>query len=684
MLNIFRSTQSSSDLEEHEMTNAAGEADEEGDSSNGAQLYATGGIANLQFLRTFLYQTYTNIVNIFPLLKDFIPMPTNQPPPNYRLKPINPYRRVPYPSRNNRGDTGLVCQSKNCKKRATHSTVYSASRHPHLTGVKCPIDDGFYRTYNTKHFVAQLREINRRILDTADNNHLDNMELHRMLNSPPTPPGNQLLNGPPTPPATQATRNEIDHQPAERNPRECSGVYGQIAGGHSSRANALCPVNACKACCLKLNTNGRKPCRKHNSMLVRTQKEIRENGRVSIVSSQPIQNVVNPSVGDSSEDSAGPPVTQAGRSNGVAKYKGRLQADFLNEYRALTLKREADERRRAATLDQASRTIALVVWTGSPDDPLGSWGGVVHAQSWPQFALEESKQMKDLTVEILGPDWNGNLQVWNEEHQLWLHTTMDITVTYPINTRKLLVVFPGIRPSSCHEVDRHLASVSTGGKKDAMTLTAFIQRNNSRNNSATPPQRTKGNTNIFDVESYSTPSPQPITPMAADKGKVTVCSIDPRSTCTINERRSTPEASTSRVHTQKKRARSPSIVSSDIEVLVPDPTTPSRKREKQSWSESVTMRDMKRLHDLTREGPNKMQVVHAFAKVFGRQFKFTSSIAHYCRWCDAITPERLGEFVSRNKEMIVAEARQHHFLTEWRSTDATRFEKVMPSKRVKL
>ncbi|KAH9816126.1 hypothetical protein DFH28DRAFT_1125557 [Melampsora americana] len=491
------------------------------------------------------------------------------------------------------------------------------------------------------------------------------MELHRMLNSRPTPPGNQLLNGPPTPPATQPTRNEIDHQPAERNPRECSGVYGKIAGGHSSRANPLCPVNACKACCLKLNTNGRKPCRKHNSMLVRTQKEIQENGRVSIVSSQPNKNVVNPSVGDSSEDSAGPPVTQAGRSNGVAKYKGRLQADFLNEYRALTLKREAEERRRAATLDQVqSNSITKLI----------------AIPNWPQFALEESKQMKDLTVEILGPDWNGNLQVWNEEHQLWLHITMDITVTYPINTHKLLVVFRGIRPSLCHKVDCHLASVSTGRKKDSMTLTAFIQRNNS----ATPPQRTKGNTNIIDMQSYSTPSPQPITPMAADKGKGTVSSINPRLTCTINERRSTPEASTSRVHTQKKRACSPSIVSSDIEVLVPDLTTPSRTRENQLWSESVTMRDMKRLHDLTREGPNKMQVVHAFAKVFGQQFKFTSSIAHYCRWCDAITPKRLGEFVSRNKEMIVAEARQHHFLTEWRSTDATRFEKVMPSKQVKL
>ncbi|EGG12001.1 uncharacterized protein MELLADRAFT_101881 [Melampsora larici-populina 98AG31] len=604
---------------------------------------------------------YKLLANIFSNLFNIVTMPAIEVP-NYQLKAINPYRRVPLPPLPTDTETGLICKSKSCKQRPTHLTVYFKSQHKHLIGVKCPIDDAFIRTYNSKHFQDQLRAVNRRVIDPS----AGTMDLDRLMHAPPTPPATQPATG---------TSNRAEGRPAGASAtagidRECKGIGGKIASGHQPRKNDKCAANACKSCCLKLNTSGRHPCNKHNSMAKRQQKEIKDHGRVSIISSLPTRNLsdfaASSSVADPDHESSGSlAITQASRSKGVKKYKGRVQTDFLDEYRTMTLQQESAARRRTVQHKTASRTIALVVWAGPK----------VHAASWPDFALKESLDMKALVVEQLGPEWKGNLQVWNEENQLWLHTSMDILVTYPVNTRKILVVFPQIKPEDCHDVDRHLASVSTGGKTGAMTMCAFIQRKSS----ATPQGKAKGKGKgrVITLRSSSEPEHRQSPPH--------VKSNLPAQGLQFDNVGGTPGPSKSR-QPPEKRARSPSLEISKVDYpATPDKSSSQQatRRRQPQWSKSATMDEMLRLYKLTLDGPNKHDNQEAFVAVFGTRFRYViSTISHYCRWCEALD-KRLKPFVDRHGDMKVADARKHHFNAEWRKTDS-RFDDQPPPKRVKL
>ncbi|KAH9825231.1 hypothetical protein DFH28DRAFT_1047454 [Melampsora americana] len=600
---------------------------------------------------------------------NFLPMPISITVPNYNLKPINPFRRVPYPPASAGTETGLVCKSKFCRTRPTHSTVYQTSSHKHLTGVKCPIDGQFYRTYNSKHFYDQLRAINSRV-----NSSCEDMDLARLLSQP---------NAPPTPPATQQPIGG-NTQPSATNSRhgaafnECIGVHGHTAPGHNPRNNAKCDAQACKACCLKFY-KGDTPCRKHTSMAKRKEKEIRDNGRISVIPSRTNDNVIDlisSSAGDSDNPIA-PRNTQGGRAMGVRQYKGRMQTDFLDEFRVLTLQREAAERKRNVTVENASKTIALVVWHGSNHDHTGHWGGMVHAGSWPQFALGESVDIRTLVSQELGDSWSGNLQVWNEDNQLWLHTSLDILVTYPEKVRKILVVFPGLDPYACHEVKRHLASVSTGGRQESMNMTAFIQRNTPD----TPKKDLKGKGKTIYLQS---PSP-PVGSQSPIEIQTTSDTLD---NTTNNSTEFNTDVMDDGGHREaglpqpnpKKRQRSMTIETSDIEIV--QLNIPNAGGQ---WSQTATIRQLKEVYELSRDGPNKINQQAAFKKVFSNRFRFIpSTISHYCRWCDLIRPDRLDLFVAQHGDMTVASVRKRHFKSEWRASDLTRFEQHQPPKRVKL
>ncbi|KAH9809237.1 hypothetical protein DFH28DRAFT_905892 [Melampsora americana] len=619
----------------------------------------------------------------------FIPMPSSQVP-NYNLTPINPYRRVPLPPLSAGTETGLLCKSKTCKGRPTHSTVYFASTHKHLTGVKCPIDKDFLQTYTSKHFYDQIRALNRRVIDTAvttiNNSHREVMDLTRMLNAPPTPPSTQQASG------GDISRPAINSRKGAA-PNECIGVNRQTTLGHNPRNNAKCPAQACKACCLKLY-KGEPPCSKHPAMARRQDKEVREHGRVLIIPSETNENVIDLISSSIGEEPITPSTSQSGRSMGVQRYQGRLKTAFLDEFRYLTLQKEAAERRRNVSVDNASKTIALVVWHGIDESLFASesWGGMVHASSWPQFALGESKDIKNMVAEELGTEWSGNLQIWNDKNQLWLHTAMDISVTYPANTRKILVVFPAIKPSECHEVTRHLASVSAGGRKDSMNLTAFIQRN-----TPATPQKNK---NIKGHTVYlRSPSVSDISQLAGGRSSSPPPSSSagndhlPHIHHTIEE--TPPQPTGSGQPNPKKRFRSPSIESSDIEEInirnerrEGPPVSSSRKSS--VWSKMATMRELHQVYQLTQDGPNKFQLEEAFHSVFGNKYRFVpSTISRYCRWCEKIRlqssdKQSLDRFVDQHGDMKVESARKHHFNVLWRSTDATRFEQHVPPKRVKF
>ncbi|KAH9815280.1 hypothetical protein DFH28DRAFT_1221357 [Melampsora americana] len=627
--------------------------------------------------------------------------------PNYNLTAINPYRRVPYPPLPSGTETGLVCNSKSCRTRPTHSTVYFKSQHKHLTGVKCPIDssnkDIFLRTYNSAHFQAQLRTLNRGVIDSAAiviENRVPTdefMELHRLMNAPPTPPATQA--------STSTTTERRPAGTANNASLECKGVNGHIAAGHQIRKNERCPVNACKACCLALNTTGLTPCPKHHSMAKRQQKEIEENGRVSIIPTLPDRNIVDltssPSVAvaeprEQPMDTLA--ITQGGRSKGVRKYKGKVQTDFLDEYRRISLEQQAAARKRTAKSETASKTIALVVWAGLEEHPLGYWGGWAHAESWPDFCLGECNEIKELVAQQLGENSKAKLQVWNEDNQLWLHTSMDIVVTYPVKTRKILVVFPGLNPSECNDTDRHLASVSTGDRKASMTMAAFIQRKES----ATPKRKVKGKARIIDLQSSPEPDSQKISsrvrdestpPSTPQRGEFPKDDL-PHESSIIPPRQSVS-------HQANKRLRSPSIDilrSPSIDIGSSSTLTngndssnrrpakrPKRSRQEQMWSNIATMAELSRLYQLTLDGPQKLNNGEAFEVVFGNRFIYaTSTISHYVRWCEALDLEkRLAPFVAQNGEMKVANARRNHFLAQWRRTDS-RFDDAKPVKNVRL
>ncbi|KAH9814853.1 hypothetical protein DFH28DRAFT_1166331 [Melampsora americana] len=587
----------------------------------------------------------TTLIAPFSFL-NFLPMPISITVPNYNLKPINPFRRVPYPPASAGTETGLVCKSKFCRTRPTHSTVYQTSSHKHLTGVKVIInylyDDCCSKTYW-------------------------NECIWILPNAPPTPPATQQPIGGNTQPSATNSRHGAAFN-------ECIGVHGHTAPGHNPRNNAKCDAQACKAF-----YKGDTPCRKHTSMAKRKEKEIRDNGRISVIPSRTNDNVIDlisSSAGDSDNPIA-PRNTQGGCAMGVRQYKGRMQTDFLDEFRVLTLQREAAERKRNVTVENASKTIALVVWHGSNHNHTGHWGGMVHAGSWPQFALGESVDIRALVSQELGDSWSGNLQVWNEDNQLWLHTSLDILVTYPEKVRKILVVFPGLDPYACHEVKRHLASVSTGGRQESMNMTAFIQRNTPD----TPKKDLKGKSKTIYLQS---PSP-PVGSQSPIEIQTTSDTLD---NTTNNSTEFNTDVMDDGGHREaglpqpnpKKRQRSMTIETSDIEIV--QLNIPNAGGQ---WSQTATIRQLKEVYELSRDGPNKINQQAAFKKVFSNQFRFIpSTISHYCRWCDLIRPDRLDPFVAQHGDMTVAYVRKRHFKSEWQASDLTRFEQHQPPKRVKL
>ncbi|KAH9817806.1 hypothetical protein DFH28DRAFT_888971 [Melampsora americana] len=627
----------------------------------------------------FIYQQVLSwISKTFPVVVHFFPMPKAKKVSCYFLTPINPYRPVPNPGKH--GETALVCRSKSCKSRPTHSTTYFESKYKHLVGVQCPIDpSSFTRTYNCEQFTSEVGAINRSPFVTpgAINREMDLHCMLNALNAPQPEPPMGMLDVLPTPPPTQPMRipefnGRIEDTGTPANAGECKGVNGSIAPGHQSRNNTLCTVDACKACCLRLNKGpGAIACRKHNAMGRRHLKEIQENGRVSIVPSRPC-NVINlatsSSVTHSDDDMLGHASGQGARSHGVRPFKGCINLTFLDGYRTKSLQQEADNRQRTANVANASKAIALVVWPGSKDDPSGSWGGMVHASGWPQCALDQCLDIKALVSQELGANWKGSLQVWNDDNQLWLHTAMDILVTYPEDTRKLLVIFPRIKPSSCKDIERHIASVSTGRHKDVMNLTAFIQRTDS-----VSPRKGK-NRRIINLRSPSdSDSDEAQSPIALDTNE------EPDSEMAKDDDYS--QTPTRRPNT--KRVRTPSIHTSQTDDDEPQEVISTPK--KSGWSQTATMHELKKMYDLTEAKPKK-SIKAAFRVVFGERFPYkVSTMSHYCRWCGEINSKVLANFVARHGHLKVAEVREHHFPKEWRITD-TWFKDTdsHPNKRVKL
>ncbi|EGG09060.1 uncharacterized protein MELLADRAFT_104325 [Melampsora larici-populina 98AG31] len=565
------------------------------------------------------------LANIFASFLSLLSMPNRQS--HYNIVPINPYQPLPYPP------------SKS--KR---------SKSPQETAIVCPSSNSAGSQVSSRKFKDDLAAINNNLQGDQP----------APINGYPIPIDTQhMLNGPPTPPATQQP-NKTCNDPAPQPPNDtggtCNGIHGRTAPRHNLRKNAGCPANACKACCLMLNTTV--PCLKHNAMNSIDQRKLQTNQRKQQTTQQTQQaDILIASAEDGNGNTMNHPTKQGDRSMGRQVYKNRLPLSYLGEFRALQLSDQAEERLHTANAERAKRSIALVVWGSSRDNPHDFWAGIVKADSWPQFCLSQSNDIKAMVEHQLGAEWNGGLQVWSEEHQLWLHTPMDILVTYPVNTRKLLVVFPRVDPLKCKDIVSQLASVSTGGKKERMNLTAFIQQHASES-----PQKEKGKGRMVDL--LSSPPTQSLSPLA-NKQRASTSKI------------STGETSSSAVDIEKrgsqpnKRARSPSpIVLSDNETTVlttpngPVPTTPT------GWPGKtvVTMSKMKSFFDLTMEPWNKTNK-EAFKAVFGSRYNYVdSTVSTYQQWLKCVTSARLNPYVAIHGDQLVKHGPKH-FKTEWKAAD---------------
>ncbi|KAH9807498.1 hypothetical protein DFH28DRAFT_1089449 [Melampsora americana] len=561
------------------------------------------GLSQASTLRppSLFNKIYGWLAKIFTL-EPFLSLPSMQTrQPHYRIVAINPYQPLPYPPKSKSSkspkETAIVCPSNNCKTRTTHSTVYFHSN-------------------------KELDSINANIKRVPSG-----MDLQQILNAPPTPPATQAQainirnDTAPQPPATQDTGGGT-----------CAGIEGRTAPRHNPRKNAECTANACKACCLMWNT--KIPCSKHNAMSATDQRKQQQS-----LNANGIQQTAQS--GDNNPIER--PIKQGARSMGRHVYKNRIKTDYLDQFRTLQLQEQAEERLRTVNAEKARRSIALVVWGASKDDPLGFWGGMVNVISWPEFSLSQSNEIKAMVMQAFGPDWQGGLQVWSEDHQLWLHTPMDVLVSYPVNTRKLLIVFPPVDPSKCRDVVSQLASVSTGGEKERMNLTAFIQRHNSET-----PQKQKGKERIISL-SPSPPDILCLSPLA------------------------TKQTGTSTV-TLPKRPRSISpVVLSETETNGPVATTVT------AWpGKTVTMFEMKIFFDLTIDPFNKTNK-EAFQQVFGSRYEYVhSTVSTYQRWLKSVTSPKVDAYVAIHGDKFVKHGRKH-FIAEWKAADN---RPSRPSKRI--
>ncbi|KAH9808431.1 hypothetical protein DFH28DRAFT_909662 [Melampsora americana] len=563
------------------------------------------------------------------------------------LTPINCYRLLPNPpsiSSNATGSlTGLTCPSVNCQTRPTHSTVYCRPRNgsSHLVGIKCKLDTSYMRSYFRVKLEEDFIYHNSRIHsgygygEPLSQNYRA-MDLSKMLNRPSEPI---------TPPPSQAQGSSGTQG------QMCHGLHGTTAYGHSGRVNKGC------SCCLKLN-NGTIPCSKHKPDKGKKGAHPSNQHPISEVSI-----VWNTHHTTSSGTTTNAPLPQPAK-----RFAQRILSEDVARFRSLAIQRQADTRERSERDHKAKLMVTLIVWPGSLDDPFGFWAGRIHAPHWPTFALSDSPDIQLLVEQHLGKDWKGNLQVWNEDEQLWLHLDMNAMEQYPENSRKLLVVFPNINPNLCRDVEQHLATVSKARNKDCMSLSAFLTPSNRLTSS------NKNKTHII----LDLTTPEPDTMDTSSKTSTQPGSDD--DLCHPDDLLEGPSNAVPNQATKKstKRARS----------ISPDSTSSASSDEDpkgNTWPNGVTMRQLKALFDETDETNSKKRYIRAaWLELFGSTHEYVPATAsYYLRWMKKIDQVALAEYLNEHGEASVQAGREF-FHKAWKGCSKRKPKNLSTKKRVKL
>ncbi|KAH9813241.1 hypothetical protein DFH28DRAFT_1128708 [Melampsora americana] len=516
----------------------------------------------------------------------------------FAFRTLSPDQPLSIPTRHTK-QSGLICRSENCINRPPHSTLYyRPKKQPNgkLIGVKCPYDRGYYRLYFLEAHKANIHAHNSRIPAMID------PQLTGTTSSSSAPSARQ---------SNRRTKTQLHAQ--------CTGVKGRFAAGHTLRKNQGCVVSACRDCCDQLKDPSQW-CQPHGAMSnLRAKRDKNQssnpNEAFSIRDSEP------------SRSQKLPASTQAGRT-----FSRLLLEPELAKFKSISIKRQADERTQKAHEEIAKKQVTLIVWTGCETDH--HWGGVVYAPQWPLLSFSQSGDLMRLVHKHLGNSWNGSLQVWTEEHQLWIHVPIEMLHQYPTGTRKVLVLFPDVDPRQCQGLETQVASVSSN-HQHAMNISKYL----------TPSPR-------------KTLSPFPIQRLPDYGNSNRVASSSP----------------------------APDLTNPDDELPdMEDSSENGNSNDPSRWPGTTCMYQMKDfLHESTKRGATiKSGWTHVY-KDLGYRYARTTA-GRYRLWMKEIDKDKLNAYIAKYGDKPVRHGIKY-FHTEWVETDTRVTKKSEPSsaKRVKL
>ncbi|KAH9810399.1 hypothetical protein DFH28DRAFT_1132208 [Melampsora americana] len=536
------------------------------------------------------------------------------------LNPINTHQRLPLPVP--RQTTGQYCRSEHCKHPRPHSTVYykpkRQCRFPTI-GICCPYDKTYYRQYNIEEYKLEIRQHNSLLETMTDARQISASDFDPLLqNSNIEPP-------PPSQPGARRRAPKSKTRPED----QCTGSNGQMAEGHSIRKNAGCAIDMCAKCCEKFLPQSIF-CSKHDNIArTKLKKQLcRASQAATVASSTP-----------STSNDQQLPLTQSGRS-----FYRELSSPEFNKFRNITIKKQAEEREQQERFKQAKNNVSMFVWASTENgtSPCSFWR--VPAPQWPLFAFQESEVFITLVKSQLGADWNGTFQVWNIEEQLWMNIQMSTVELYQEDVRKILIIFPGIEPYQCTDLNRHKG---TFGRKD--------------------------NSGMMDISQYlthTTPTSSPPFPVPVAPPSVIYLSSGSSNSSPDLPSADVPPFSSTQISPIAPIAPIAPVTTAGRGVTpTPAAGTPTPPLGPPGtngpWPDNVTMRQMLTFLDSTRQ----LRIKQGWDLVFGSTHIYTTStVSHYRRWLLNIDYSVLTNYVEHHGDQSV-QAGKEFFHVAWRQCD---------------
>ncbi|KAH9808045.1 hypothetical protein DFH28DRAFT_1088321 [Melampsora americana] len=290
----------------------------------------------------------------------------------------------------------------------------------------------------------------------------------------------------------------------------------------------------------------------------------------------------------------------------------------------------------------------MFVWSSIDTDNVSNcsfWR--VPAPQWPSLALEESDVFTSLVKGQLGDDWNGTFLVWHVVEQLWMNIQMSTVEIYEEETRKILIIFPGIETSQCNDLERHKASIAQMSDHTAMDISHFLTHPSTQHTPLSNTHALRPTAHPLSSDVYG-PGTQ-TDPVVVDTSPA--MSTPPEMNAIF--RSLTP--STSGSSDQDAPDQPPSDSPADLATTDPEPAP------RGAWPHGVTMSQMLKFLEAT-SGPTQLRIKQSWELVFGPPYVYvTSTVSHYRR-------EQLRSYVQQFGNRSVQQGKVF-FDAAWRKVD---------------